>query len=173
MDSMAQSRLVLDRLLTERKAHLPRPAAQFLERLLRDDDLLRRMRFCRLDERHLLRNSVLISVEDSPCWGVMLGNEPDGTRTTAQARSKLALEGLDLTPDQVMERLRPLPVWFLALDNSVFAPPPGEAPAIEKVQFAFRAMSAEEMRRLALLDQIDATLEAGDREGYERLRKLL
>jgi hypothetical protein len=170
---MDQARQVLRRLLTEQKAQLPRPAAHFLEKLLADEDLLSRMRFCRLDERHLLRNSVMISVDDTPCWGVMLGNEPDGSRTTAQARSKLALEGLDLTPDQVLERLRPLPVWFLALDEFVAAPPQGEAPKAERTRYAFSAMSADSMRRLAILDQIDAALDAGDREGYERLRKLL
>lgn len=173
MDTPDQLRLVLKRLGAEQKGSLPRPAAQFLEALLGDEHLLGRMQFCRPQERHQLRNSVLIATDDSPCWGVMLGNDTGPGPGGASRRTRLALEGLELSPDEVLQRLRPLPIWFLALDPPYADPEPGAAPRAENTAYLLAAMHAAKLRRSALMDQIDAALEAHDKESYERLRALL
>lgn len=169
MDSLDQARLVLQRLLTERRK-LPRPAAHFLDGLLADEELLARMRFCRPEERQLLRNTVLISLEDGTCWAVMLGNDPEGP---SRVRPRLALEGLDLTPQEVLQRLRPLPIWFLALDPAYVAPEPGAAVKAEQTGYRLASLPFERLRRLALTDQLDAALEAGDHEACRRIRSQL
>lgn len=166
-----QKRLVLTRLLAERSQLLPRPARQFLEHLLRDDPLLERMSFCRCEERAGLRNSVLIATQDGHCWGVLLGNDPESGRGPSRAR--LALEGLDLSPAELVEQLRTLPIWFLAVDPEYASPAAGTAAHLETTVHRLAALPAERIRRTALLDQIDAALDAGDREAYERLRALL
>lgn len=173
MEMDHRKRLLLKRLLEERRKVLPRPARQFLEGLLGDEELLSRMRFCRASERSRLRNSVLIATEDAQCWAVLLDNDPEGARGGAHARARMALEGLDLSPAQVLERLKPLPVWFLAVDPPVEQPPAGEAVQLDRTIHGLAAIAPGRLRRLALLDQIDAALDAGDREGYERLRVLL
>lgn len=173
MDTADQVRLVLQNLLAEQRTALPRPAVQFLDALLADESVLSRMQFCRPAERHQLRNSVLIATVDSPCWGVMLGNETGAGPGAAAQRTRLALEGLELTPGDVLERLRPLPVWFLALDPPYADPTPGEAVRLEHTVYALVSMQSSHLRRLALMDQIDAALEAHDKESYERLRQLL
>lgn len=173
METTDQVRLVLQTLLTEQRTALPRPAVKFLDALLADETVLSRMQFCRPVERHQLRNSVLIATEDSPCWGVMLGNETGAGPGAAAQRTRLALEGLELTPDEVLQRLRPVPIWFLALDPPYADPAPGEAVRLEQTVYALATMQAGHLRRLALMDQIDAALEAGDRESCERLRQLL
>lgn len=168
MDAVGQNRHVLLRLLEERRGSLPRPARLFLEDVVRDDELLRRMRFCRQDERGRLRNSVLISLEDGPCWAVLLGNDPTSLNGS-QARARLALEGLDLSPAQVLGRLRELPIWFLALDPAYACPPPGEAARVEETGYRLARLDAPALRRQALHDQLDAALEQNDREAWDRI----
>lgn len=172
MDVVGQNRLVLLRVLEQCRKGLPRPARLFLEEVLRDDALLGRMRFCRLDERARLRNSVLISVEDGPCWAVLLGNDPTG-RDGSKARARLALEGLDLSPAQVISRLRDLPIWFLALDPGFACPPPGEAARLEETGYRLAQLNRSALRRQALLDQLDAALDARDRDAWDRIQGLL
>lgn len=164
-----RKRLVLERLLAERSDSLYRPARRFLDGLLGDENLLGRMQFCRSEERPKLRNSVLISTEETPCWSVLLGNEPGGGPGSAAARARLALEGLDLGPVQLLERLRELPVWFLALDLPDVQPAPGEALTIELTVRSLMQVPWSDLRRLALLDQIDAALDDGDLQACHRL----
>ncbi len=160
------------RLLTERRNALPRPALKFIDLLRRDDVLLGRMHLCRPVERSRVSHSVWISHEQG-CWSVLLGNDPEGGNRSAQSRARLALEGLDLSPSEVAERLRAVPVWFLAVDPDVALPPAGEAARLERTVMRLSALSSEQVRRTALLDQIDAALEARDTEAAERLRRLL
>ncbi len=173
MKMVEQKRLVLTRLLEAKREVLPRPARQFLEKLLKDEALLERMGFCRSEERARLRNSVLIATEDACCWSVLLDNQPDAGRAGAQQRSRLALEGLDLSPDEVLERLRGLPIWFLAVDPVFASPPGGEAVRLENTLYRMVRMRAARLRRIALLDQIDAALDEGNRNAFKRLARLL
>lgn len=172
MEMVDQTRLLLGNFLTERRATMTRPARKFLEGLLCDDLLLARMRFCRWDERRYLHNSVLITTEGGAVWAVMLGHDPDAGQS-ARGRAALALDGLDLSPDQVLERLRQVPLWFLAIDAGYAAPPAGEAARADRTAYQLSRMPAESMRRKALLDQIDAALEAGDVAVCARLRTSL
>ena len=171
MELAEQKRLVLRRFLEERRHLILRPAKQFLEGLLCDAELLGRMRFCLADERRELRNSVLVSTADVACWAVLLDNDPE--RGGAQARGRLALEGLDLSPADVLARLRSEPVWFLALEPAAGAPKPGEAVRIQRTVLGLAGAASRDLRRLALLDQIDAALDEGNREAYSRLQQLL
>lgn len=164
-----QKRNVLGKFIESRKPLLPRPARRFLEELLKDDELLSRMHFCTPEDRRRLRNSVLICTEEVPCWAVLLGNEPDAP----SSRVRLALEGLNLSARQVLERLRGLPVWFLAVDSDLVAPTPGDAPRMEQTIYRLADASVFRLRRLALLDQVDAALDAGDRKAFKRLSRLL
>lgn len=173
MTSADDKRSVLQRLLSDRRELLPRPARQFLHGLLKDELLLDRMQFCRAGERGQLHNSVLISTEDGCCWAVLLGNDPDGGRPAASARARLALDGLDLSPGDVLARLRRTPIWFLAVDETFISPPAGEAAAIDRTVHRFMAMPAGVIRRIALWDQIDAALDNGDHVACARLRALL
>lgn len=166
-----QKRLIVEQLLFEQRLALPRPARQFLDGLLVDPSVLSRMAFCRVEERSHLRNSVLISAEDGGTWAVMLGNDPTGGRAAAVERSRLALEGLDLTHAEVLERLAICPIWFLAVDQPYATPPAGRAMALEKGAHQLAGLGS--LRRRALLDQIDAALDDGDRGAFERLQRLL
>lgn len=173
MTSADDKRSVLQRLLSDRRDLLPRPARQFLQSLLNDDLLLDRMHFCRAGERGQLRNSVLITTDDGCCWAVLLGNDPEGGRSASNARARLALEGLDLSPSDVLARLRGTPIWFLAVDEAFVSPPAGEAAATDRTVHRFMAMPAGAIQRLAIWDQIDAALDAGDHATCARLRALL
>ncbi|MDB4896934.1 MAG: hypothetical protein JWN15_3196 [Firmicutes bacterium] len=173
MTSADDKRSVLQRLLSDRRDLLPRPARQFLDGLLKDDPLVERMRFCRAQERGQLRNSVLISTEDGCCWAVLLGNDPEAGRSASHARARLALEGLDLSPGDVLEQLRRTPIWFLAVDEAFISPPAGEAAATDRTVHRFMAMPAGAIRRAVLWDQIDAALDSGDHATCARLRALL
>jgi hypothetical protein len=173
MPSSDQKRHVLGRLLSERRPHLPRPARLFVEGLLQDEPLLERMRFCRWEERGQLRNSILISTEDGTCWAVLLGNDPENSRTSSMARARLALEGLDLSPAEVLDRLRQVPIWFLALDDEYSTGVGGEAAAADRTAHRLAALPFEDLRRAVLWDQMDAALEAGDLTACRRLRELL
>jgi len=168
-----RKRLVLERLLAERSDSLYRPARRFLDGLLGDEALLSRMQFCRSEERSKLRNSVLISTEETPCWSVLLGNEPGGGPGSSAARARLALEGLDLGPIQLLERLRELPVWFLALDLPDVQPTLGEALSIEQTVRSLMTVPWSALHRIALLDQIDAALDDGDLQACHRLWAIL
>lgn len=165
-------RTLLLRLLEERRSQLPRPALRFLDLVLREEQLLERMHLCRPTERSAVRNSVWISTEIG-CWSVLLGNDPTGGTRAAQRRARLALEGLNLSPLEVVDCLRPLPVWFLALDSDVIEPPAGEAARLEHTRSRLAGMNAAHLRRTALLDQVDAALDARDEQGLLRLRRLL
>lgn len=171
MEQSERKRSVLRRFVEERRHLIPRPARQFLEGLLRDSDLLSRMIFCRAEERKDLHNSVLVSTLETACWAVMLGNDPE--RGGAQARSRLALEGLNMSPAEVLERLRQEPVWFLALEPSEIDQRSGEAVRVQRTILGLAGAETRGLRRLALLDQIDAALDEGNREAYARLQHLL
>jgi hypothetical protein len=173
VEMIDQKRLIVEQLLFEQRLALPRPARQFLDGLLVDPSLLARMAFCRGEERSHLRNSVLISAEDGGTWAVMLGNDPSGGRPAALERSRLALEGLGLTHAEVLERLASCPIWFLAVDQPYADPPPGKAMALERGAHQLAGLPIDRMRRRALLDQIDAALDDGDRAAFERLHRLL
>lgn len=164
-----QKRELLGRLLT---GYLPRPARRFLDLLLPEAEILARMYLCRPEERAAVRHSVWISTEYG-CWSVLLGNDPAKGARSAQARARLALEGLDLTPGEVVERLRSVPVWFLALDEQDADIPAGEAARIERTLGGLAALRPADLRRRVLMDQLDAALDAGDRVGFDRIRRLL
>jgi hypothetical protein len=157
-------------MLKERYDLIPRPARLLLMGIVEDEALLSRMHFCCPDERLWVRNSLLISSDDAPVWALLLGNTPGGT---SRARARLVLQGLDLTPAEILDRLRALPVWFLAIDQPYATPVPGEAAAIELTVYALARLPAERVRARAIQDQIDAALEAGDFEACARLRSLL
>lgn len=173
MEKVGHVRLVLARLLAERSKALPRTARRFLEILLSDELLLGRMRFCRSEERAKLKNSVLISCGDAPCWGVMLGNAPEAGRSATADRARLAVEGLSYSIDEVLHRLRTLPVWFLAVDPEYAFPDEAESIRIENTIYRMARADARGLRRQALMDQVDAALDDGDQEAYHRLCELL
>lgn len=165
-------RHLLLRLLTERRALISRPAVRFLEAVAADEELQNRMHLCRISERSQLRNTIWISTQTS-CWSVLLGNDPGGGARAAASRARLALEGLDMTVPEVLQRLRSVPVWFLALDEEEAEPPAGEALRLQDTLTRLSNCNAERLRRSALLDQVDAALEAGDLHGLEGLRRLM
>lgn len=167
---MEARRAALKRLLSERYDLIPRPARLLLTGIVEDERLLAQMRFCCHDERPWLRNSLMISTEDAPCWAVLLGNTPGGA---AKLRAKLVLQGLELSPGEILDRLRTLPIWFLAIDTPYATPVPGEATSVERTVYLLRQLSRSHLRQLAILDQIDAALDAGDLETCRRLRQLM
>lgn len=170
MEHKTQARLVLTRLLAERRNLLPRAVVRFLDGLLSDEAALDAMAFCRMDERLQVRNSVLIATEGPVTWSVLLDHEPGSKAAT---RPRQAGDGSDLSPEGLLERLRALPVWFLAVDAAFALPEPGAAARTERTLYGLAALQGRRMRRLALIDQIDAALEDGDRDAYDRLRELL
>jgi hypothetical protein len=170
MENKDQARLVLTRLLAERRNLLPRPAARFLDGLLQDEALLASMEFCRRDERHQLRNSVLVATEEDGAWAALLGHDPDA-RTGPRPRT--AQETPAPGAEEVLDRLQGLPVWFLAVDPAYLLPEPGAAARTERTRYGLAACHGPRLRRLALIDQIDAALDEGDRDAYQRLRVLL
>lgn len=163
----------LSELLARRYQVIPRPAREFLTSLLEDGPLLARMHFCLAEERSRLRNSVLIATEEVSCWGVLLDNDPQGGRKTARERAKRALSGLEMTPEETLERLRQLPVWFLAVDPPFAQPPAGEAPRIEWTIYQLARLNPARIRRLTINDQLDAALQDGDYVAARHLRHLL
>lgn len=167
---MESRRAVLRALLTERRQVIPRPARLLLTMLLEDDDLLSRMHFCQPDERTYLRNSLLIATEETACWAVLLGNTPG---SAGHVRARLVLEGLNLSPGEITGRLRSLPVWFLAIDAPFAAPVRGQAAATETTAYRLAGLPAAQLRRRALLDQIDAALADGNFDACRALSRLL
>lgn len=170
MESLEARRTAVKRLLKERYDLIPRPARLLLMGIVEEEALLARMRFCCPDERPWLRNSLLVSADDAPVWALLLGNTPGAP---SRHRARLVLQGLDLSPAEILDRLRALPIWFLAIDPPYATPVPGEAPSVERTVYLLTQLPAERMRVKALQDQIDAALEAGDFEACQRLRLLL
>jgi len=170
MESLEARRTAVKRLLKERYDLIPRPARLLLMGIVEEEALLTRMRFCCPDERPWLRNSLLVSADDAPVWALLLGNTPGAP---SRQRARLVLQGLDLLPSEILDRLRVLPVWFLAIDPPYATPVPGEAPAVERTVYLLSRLPTEEMRNRALLDQIDAGLGAGEFDTCQRWRSLL
>ncbi|HYF94854.1 MAG TPA: hypothetical protein VD969_21785 [Symbiobacteriaceae bacterium] len=167
---MQARRAALQRLLADQSSRIPRPARHLLNGIVADDALLSRMHFCCPDERPLLRNSLLISTDEVPCWAILLGNVPG---SAARTRAKLVLQGLNLAPAEILERLRTLPVWFIAVDPPYAAPAPGIAAALERTVYQLARLSPFRLRTRAILDQIDAALDEGDLQTCRRLHGLL
>lgn len=167
---MEAKRSAVKKLLADRYDSIPRPARLLLTAIAEDELLLARMHFCRPDERMWLRNSLLVSTEDAQCWAVLLGNTPGAA---ARQRARLVLQGLGLSPGEILGQLRTLPVWFLAIDSPFAEPVPGEAPSIERTVYQLARLSGVRLRTRALLDQIDAALDAGDMAACRRLHLLL
>jgi hypothetical protein len=170
MESLEARRTAVKRLLKERYILIPRPARLLLMGIVEEEALLARMRFCRPDERPSLRNTLLVSADEAPVWALMLGNTPGAP---SRQRAQLVLQGLDLSPAEILDRLRVLPIWFLAIDLPYADPVPGEAHSVERTVYALSQLPADRIRAKAVKDQIDAALEAGDFEACERLRQLL
>ncbi|HWI61478.1 MAG TPA: hypothetical protein VNT75_06560 [Symbiobacteriaceae bacterium] len=167
---MDARRAAVKKYLSERYDQIPRPARLLLTGILEDEALLSRMQFCRSEERPQLRNSLMVSTDEAPCWAILLGNVPGAP---ARARARLVLQGLNLTPAEILGRLRTLPVWFLALDTPYAEPVPGEAPLAENTVYMLARLQSARLRTLAIMDQIDAALDESDLETVRRLHLLL
>jgi hypothetical protein len=163
---LAAKKAIVRRFLQERRQLMPRRGILFLELLLGSGPL-GTMHFCTEYERARLRDSVLVMTEVVSVWAVMLGNEPD----RAEARARLSLEQLDLTPPAVIDRLRDLPVWFLCIDEPYRPRRPRRAADVERA--ALSLPNAPALRRTALLDQLDAALDERDWTRVSALRSLL
>lgn len=160
-------RSLLERFLAERSSSMPRKGAIFLELVLQSDALCT-MHFCRPRDRAKLRDSILIATTGVSVWGVLLGNDSGGG---PERRVRLCLDLLDLTPAQVLERLQSLPVWFLCIDEAYTPAEEHRPPDVEATVMA--PAPWHRLRRLALLDQLDAALDEGDWAIAGKLRSLL
>jgi|GEM_PF-5973877 len=172
-DVLAARRRLVRQILEERSPCLLRPASQFLTSILADDALLGSMCLCHPRERSSLRNSVLIAAGETACWAPMLGNDPDGGRRGAEQRARLVLDGLDLSPGDLLERLRSLPIWFLAIEDWPELPETGQARLSEWTVYQMARLPSAHLRRMALMDQIDAALDARDHDAAWRIWRLL
>lgn len=167
---MDARRAAVKKYLTDCYDQIPRPARLLLTGILEDEALLSRMQFCCQSERPQLRNSLLVSTDETPCWAILLGNQPGAN---ARARARLVLQGLNLTPAEILSRLRMLPIWFLAIDTPYADPTPGEAVAAEHTVYMLARLQAARLRTLAIMDQIDAALDASELDVVRRLHGLL
>ncbi|MFZ5816707.1 MAG: hypothetical protein ACOY93_15660 [Bacillota bacterium] len=173
MERVPERVKVLQQALRAGGNRLPRAAARLVMAVLADTELLERMRFCNPTDRRHLRDSILVSAEDGGCYSVILGSEgPQGERGRGN-RTRLALEGLNLPLFDLLERLRTLPVWFLAVDEAVHQVEPGEAIRLQETIYRLASLSGTALRRLALQDQLDAALDAEDYGACARIREVM
>jgi hypothetical protein len=166
-----QKQLILQRVLEERPLAMPRPAHLVLEQLLADTALIERMEFCCNEERGRLRNSVQIACNDSG-WSLLLNHEP-ASSSAAQVQSGPSRGGLEMTPAEVLKWLQTVPIWFLAIDPIFVSPILGAAPKMEQTVHRLAPLHNRGLRRLVLMDQIDAALDEQNRDRYDQLQRLL
>lgn len=153
MDLVARNRLGITRLLAAAERRLPREALGFLEGVLAEPALLQSLRFCAGGEWPELASLIQIDA-NSATW-------------------QIRLEGHSAPPEGLLTALRRAPIWFLAVQGAPLEPLEPDPLMAERGARLIDSLQAERARRVALLDQIDAALDAGDRASYERLCRLL
>jgi hypothetical protein len=155
MDLVARNRLGITRLLAAAEQRLPADALLFFEGILAEPELLQSGRFCSPGPLADLPTLILIDAE----------------RRSWQAR----IGGLSVscTPSELLDLLRREPIWFLAIQGAPLEPLEPDPLVADRAARLLDSLQNERVRRIALLDQIDAALDAGDRESYDRLQRLL
>jgi hypothetical protein len=157
MEWVTRNRLAITRLLAEHEALLPPEAISFFELLLAEPAVLQVGRFCSSGEWDGVQNLIQIRLRGRPAWQARVGGRPLGAAD----------------PATLLGQLRGEAVWFLSVDGGKLEPLEAEPLLTERALRTLAGLQAERVRRIALLDQIDAALDAGDRDSYLRLQRLL
>lgn len=155
MELVARNRLGITRLLAAAERRLPSEAILFFEGVLADPAVLQTGRLCGPGPWPDLPTLIQVDAESS----------------TWQARVGGSL--VALAPEELLELLRREPIWFLAVAGAPFEPLEPDPLLADRAARLLDSLQSERVRRIALLDQIDAALDAGDRESYERLQRQL
>lgn len=154
-DLVARNRLGITRLLAAAERRLPADARLFFEALLAEPAVLQNGRLCAPGPWPELPTLILIDAESST-WQARVG-------------------GLiaSLAPADLFDLLRREPIWFLAVQGAPLTPLEPDPLLADRAARLLKSLQSERVRRIALLDQIDAALDAGDRDSYERLQRQL
>lgn len=152
MELVARNRLGITRLLAAAERRLPTEALLFFEGVLADPDVLQTGRLCGPGTWPELATLIQIDAE----------------RSSWQARVGGSL--VALAPEALIDLLRREPIWFLSVSGAPIEPTELDPLLAERAARLLETLQSERVRRIALLDQIDAALDAGDRESYERLQ---
>jgi hypothetical protein len=155
MDLVTRNRLGIARLLAAAERRLPSDALLFLEAVLAEPVLLQAGRLC----------------APGPWPALPTLIEIDLPKATWQAR--VGAQSAPLKPEPLLDLLRPEPIWFLAVSGVALEPLEPDPVMANRAARLIDSLQLERVRRIALLDQIDAALDAGDRESYDRLQRLL
>jgi hypothetical protein len=155
MDLVTRNRLAITRLMATAERRLPVTALLFLERLLGEPAALQVGRLCATGEWGEIQSLIQIDTNRST-WQARVGGAP------------VALE-----PEALVTRLMAEPVWFLCVSGARIEPLEADPILTDRAARLFASLESGRIRRIALLDQIDAALDDGDRETYDRLQRLL
>lgn len=155
MDLVTRNRLAITRLMAAAERRLPSLAMTFLERLLSEPAALQVGRLCAAGEWRELPTLIQIDT-DRIRWQVRVGGAP-----------------VSLEPEVLVSRLMLEPIWFLAVRGTPMEPLEEDPLLVDRAARLCASLESGRLRRIALLDQIDAALDSRDRETYERLQRLL
>jgi hypothetical protein len=155
MDLVTRNRLAITRLMATAERRLPAAALCFLERLLAEPAALQVCRLCAAGEWGEIQSLIQIETNLST-WQARVGGAP-----------------VSLEPEALVTRLMAEPVWFLCVTGAPLQPLEGDPLLTDRAARLFATLESGRIRRIALLDQIDAALDDGDRERYDRLQRLL
>lgn len=155
MELVARNRLGITRLLAAAERRLPAEALRFFEGVLAEPDVLQTGRLCGPGSWPEIATLIQIDAENSS-WQARVGGNL-----------------VALAPDELIDLLRREPIWFLSVSGAPLEPTEDDPLLAERAARLLESLQSERVRRIALLDQIDAALDAGDRESYERLQRQL
>lgn len=155
MDLVARNRMGITRLLAAAERRLPAEALLFFEGVLAEPALLETGRLCGPGPWSELATLIQIDADQST-WQARIGGNL-----------------VALAPDELIDLLRREPIWFLAVSGAPIEPTVPDPLSADRAARLLESLQSERVRRIALLDQIDAALDAGDRESYERLQRRL
>jgi hypothetical protein len=152
-DLVTRNRMGITRLLAAAERRLPPEAIHLFEQLLAEPVLLQAGRLCEPGAWPDLPTLIQIDAVDCS-WEARVGGAP-------------------VRPNRLIELLRREPIWFLSVRGAKLEPLEPDPVLTDRAARLLRSLQRERVLRIALLDQIDAALDAGDRDSFDRLQRQL